>query len=227
MRIDSRLQLSTRGLRGLWGLHGGVSPSSIITSIVGPPRYFSPCVQISIYFRNISIKFVKGKRNLKKMNQFQILHWDSYSTPQELCIYIFFFFFFFFLGGGFSTGQFYPYHSRFLHWHWGQSYDCPSANEAISVINNNYVTKAPPPPKCDDITTTKPNQTQPCVYSMGCTLPSLWLVTEEQHQLRVNSSPLNKMAAILADNIFKCIFLNEKFCILTRISLKFVPRIPV
>ena len=100
MRIDSRLQLSTRGLRGLWGLHGGVSPSSIITSIVGPPRYFSPCVQISIYFRNISIKFVKGKRNLKKMNQFQILHWDSYSTPQELYIYIYIYiFFFFFLGG--------------------------------------------------------------------------------------------------------------------------------
>ena len=27
--------------------------------------------------------------------------------------------------------------------------------------------------------------------------------------------PLDTMAAILADNIFKCIFLNEKFCILT------------
>ena len=39
--------------------------------------------------------------------------------------------------------------------------------------------------------------------------------------------PLNKMAAILAEYIFKCIFLNEKFCILIRISLKFVPRSPV
>ena len=32
------------------------------------------------------------------------------------------------------------------------------------------------------------------------------------------------MAAILADNIFKCIFLNEKFCILIRISLEFAPK---
>ena len=33
--------------------------------------------------------------------------------------------------------------------------------------------------------------------------------------------PLDKMAAISADDIFKCIFVNEMFCIL--ISLKFVP----
>ena len=32
------------------------------------------------------------------------------------------------------------------------------------------------------------------------------------------------MAAILADDIFKCIFLNEKFFILIKIWLKFVPR---
>ena len=32
------------------------------------------------------------------------------------------------------------------------------------------------------------------------------------------------MAAIVADSIFKCIFFNEKFCILIKISLKFVPK---
>ena len=32
------------------------------------------------------------------------------------------------------------------------------------------------------------------------------------------------MAAILADGIFKCIFLNEKVGILIKISLKFVPK---
>ena len=32
------------------------------------------------------------------------------------------------------------------------------------------------------------------------------------------------MAVILADNIFKCIFLNENDSILIQISLKFVPR---
>ena len=41
-----------------------------------------------------------------------------------------------------------------------------------------------------------------------------------------NSSPLEKIAAILADRIFKSIFFNEKFCILIKISLKFVPKGP-
>ena len=35
------------------------------------------------------------------------------------------------------------------------------------------------------------------------------------------------MTAILADNIFKCISLNEKFYILIKISLKFVPKGPI
>ena len=35
------------------------------------------------------------------------------------------------------------------------------------------------------------------------------------------------MAAILADGIFKCIFLNENFRISIQISLKFVPKGPI
>ena len=35
------------------------------------------------------------------------------------------------------------------------------------------------------------------------------------------------MAAILADDIFKCIFLNEKARISIKISLKFVPKGPI
>ena len=35
------------------------------------------------------------------------------------------------------------------------------------------------------------------------------------------------MAAIFADNIFKCIFMNEKCCIIIRISLKFVSKGPI
>ena len=35
------------------------------------------------------------------------------------------------------------------------------------------------------------------------------------------------MAAILADNIFKCLFLNENDIIFIQISLKFVPRSPI
>ena len=42
-----------------------------------------------------------------------------------------------------------------------------------------------------------------------------------------NSSPLEKMAAILADDIFKCIFLNENDRIPIQISLKFVSRSPI
>ena len=37
--------------------------------------------------------------------------------------------------------------------------------------------------------------------------------------------PLDKMAAILADDIFKWIFLNENGRIPIQISLKFVPRV--
>ena len=39
--------------------------------------------------------------------------------------------------------------------------------------------------------------------------------------------PLDNMATILADDNFKCIFFNEKFCILIRISLKLVPNGPI
>ena len=35
------------------------------------------------------------------------------------------------------------------------------------------------------------------------------------------------MAMILADDIFICILMNEMFCILIQISLKFVPKGPI
>ena len=35
------------------------------------------------------------------------------------------------------------------------------------------------------------------------------------------------MATIRADDIFKCIFVNEKFCILIKISLKFIRKGPI
>ena len=39
--------------------------------------------------------------------------------------------------------------------------------------------------------------------------------------------PLDKMTAILAEDIFKCIFLNEKTRISIKISLKFVLKGPI
>ena len=43
----------------------------------------------------------------------------------------------------------------------------------------------------------------------------------------VNSSPLDKMATILVDDIFKCIFLDENDRIPIQISPKFVPDGPI
>ena len=40
----------------------------------------------------------------------------------------------------------------------------------------------------------------------------------------VDSSPPGQNGCHFADNIFKCMFMNEKFYILIRISLKFVPK---
>ena len=43
----------------------------------------------------------------------------------------------------------------------------------------------------------------------------------------INSSPLGQNGPHFADDIFRCIFVNENFCILIKISLKFVPRGPI
>ena len=46
-------------------------------------------------------------------------------------------------------------------------------------------------------------------------------------QLKVNSSPPSQNGHHFSDNIFKSIFMDEKFCSLIRISLKFVPKGPI
>ena len=40
----------------------------------------------------------------------------------------------------------------------------------------------------------------------------------------INSSPPGQNGRHFADNLFKCILVNEKFCISIRISLNFVPK---
>ena len=49
-------------------------------------------------------------------------------------------------------------------------------------------------------------------------------MSDEGYIRQLTHLPLDKTAKILADDIFKCIFFNEEFCILIKISLKFVPR---
>ena len=45
--------------------------------------------------------------------------------------------------------------------------------------------------------------------------------------LGINSSPPGQNGRQFADDSLKCIFVNEKFCILIEISLKFVPKGPI
>ena len=43
----------------------------------------------------------------------------------------------------------------------------------------------------------------------------------------INSSPLGQNGRNYTDDIFRYVFMNEKFCILIRISLKVVPKCPI
>ena len=45
--------------------------------------------------------------------------------------------------------------------------------------------------------------------------------------VRINSYPPGQNSRNFADEIFVCFFLNEKFCILIKISMKFVPKGPI
>ena len=46
---------------------------------------------------------------------------------------------------------------------------------------------------------------------------------DTQHLIQlINSSPTGPNGRHFTDDILKCIFLNEKFCIVIKISLKFV-----
>ena len=47
-----------------------------------------------------------------------------------------------------------------------------------------------------------------------------FVVTKIVGPINITDLPLDKMAAILADDIFRCIFVNEKFCILIENPLK-------
>ena len=62
-----------------------------------------------------------------------------------------------------------------------------------------------------------------------CNDVSHWLGTnlESALNLYLTHFPLDKVAVHFTDNIFKCIFLNEKVQILIKISWKFVPKGPI
>ena len=62
-----------------------------------------------------------------------------------------------------------------------------------------------------------PRDTPPCLC------PGL---SQTLGRFPLNSSPPGQNGRHFADDIFRCIFVNEKLCILIRISLKFVPKGP-
>ena len=51
------------------------------------------------------------------------------------------------------------------------------------------------------------------------------IIASQKHH--INSSPPGQNGHYVADNIFGCIFVNEKFCILITISLMFIPKGPI
>ena len=65
---------------------------------------------------------------------------------------------------------------------------------------------------------------KPLSEPMMVRLPTHIFVTQPQW---VNSSPPGQNGCHFTDDIFRCIFVNEKFCILIKISLKFVPKNPI
>ena len=80
----------------------------------------------------------------------------------------------------------------------------------------------------------------PLVCCPFCQIPPIWLAIWYIHHYRVIPAQsfqlwitvlthllLDKMATILANDIFKCIFLNENIKFFIQISLKFVPQDPI
>ena len=71
----------------------------------------------------------------------------------------------------------------------------------------------------------------PVESPQSCTQPQIWylpyILQLMYQKIQATHLPLDKMATILADNNFKCIFFNENHSIPIPISLKFLPRSPI
>ena len=70
---------------------------------------------------------------------------------------------------------------------------------------------------------------QNLIVSLKCALPSYTACTNTlvpHPNTKINSSPPGQNGRHFTDDIFRCVFVTEKFCILIKISLKFVPRGP-
>ena len=77
------------------------------------------------------------------------------------------------------------------------------------------------------------NQALGCVWNLSLWNDSDFVMDQCLNDLRsgdaycVNSSPAAQNGHRFADDVFRCIFLNEDICILIEISPKFVPKGPI
>ena len=79
---------------------------------------------------------------------------------------------------------------------------------------------------------TNVGQYQWCHMASQCHCEAIHMSPDQQYDCCVNDSTLNpsppgQNGRDFAEDIFRCIFVNEKFCILIKISLKFVPKDPI
>ena len=72
-----------------------------------------------------------------------------------------------------------------------------------------------------------PNRWQAIIWSNDYPVHWSIYVSHGLDELTVNSFPPDQNGRRFADDTFSCIFVNEKFCILIKISLKFVPNGPI
>ena len=64
------------------------------------------------------------------------------------------------------------------------------------------------------------------VINIGFSLDHM-MVSWHGNAIYINSSPPGQDGRHFAGDIFRCNFVNEEFCILIKISLKFVPKGPI
>ena len=78
----------------------------------------------------------------------------------------------------------------------------------------------------DFINLTKQSAAKICVYIMQCTA---YCGDTLIHPMvtRINLSPPGQNGRHFANDFFKCIFFNEKFCTLIANTLKFIPKGPI
>ena len=65
------------------------------------------------------------------------------------------------------------------------------------------------------------------IEQIAINLKFIGIIHSNTKQIANNSSPPGEIGRHFADDIFRCLFMNEKFCDLIKIALKFVLKGPI